>query len=85
MLMCRCSGHSCVALLIICRVERLLEGNAKCRHLKKVTCKGTLRHVIICPETYTPPYILYTEGERGNSSQSSVDKTVPNMTDNISR
>jgi hypothetical protein len=26
---------------------RLIKGNAKCRHLKKLTCKGTLRRVFI--------------------------------------
>ncbi len=29
------------------RKIRLIEGNAKCRHLKKLTCKGTLRQVFI--------------------------------------
>jgi hypothetical protein len=34
--------------LIRCRRRkiRLIEGNAKCRHLKKLTCKGTLRQVL---------------------------------------
>jgi hypothetical protein len=30
------------------RKIRLIEGNAKCRHLKKVPCKGTLWQVFIC-------------------------------------
>ncbi len=30
------------------RKIRLLEGNANCRHVKKLTCKGTLRQVFIC-------------------------------------
>ncbi len=60
------------------RKVRLIEGNAKCRQLKKLTCKRTLRQVFIClwPRTqYTPPsYTLYTciqynyshgEGEEG--------------------
>jgi hypothetical protein len=45
------------------RKIRLREGNAKCRHLKKFTCNGTLRQVFICliPRTpYPPPYTLYT-------------------------
>jgi hypothetical protein len=49
----------------------LIEGNAKCCHLKKLTCKGTLRQVFIClrPRTLYPPshtvYLyLYTRGER---------------------
>jgi hypothetical protein len=36
---------------------RLIEDNAKCRHLKKMTCKETLRQVFIClrPKTTYPP------------------------------
>jgi hypothetical protein len=34
-------------LHINCRKIRLIEGNAKCRHLKELTCKGTLRQVFI--------------------------------------
>jgi hypothetical protein len=30
-----------------CRKIRLIEGNEKCRHLKKLTCKGALRQVFI--------------------------------------
>ena len=30
------------------RKIRLIEGNAKCRHLNKFTSKGTFRHVFIC-------------------------------------
>ncbi len=39
------------------RKIRLIEGNAKCRHLKKLSCKGTLRQVFICrrPRTTYPP------------------------------
>ncbi len=33
---------------------RLIEGNAKCRHLKTLTSKGTLRHVFICLRLRTP-------------------------------
>ncbi len=34
----------------------LIKGNAKCRLIKKMTCKGTLRQVFIClwTRTYTP-------------------------------
>ncbi len=44
------------------RKIRLIEGNAKCRYLKKFTCKGTLRQVFIClrPRTPYPPYTQYT-------------------------
>ncbi len=41
----------------------IMDGNAKCHHLKKLTCKGTLRQVLIClrPRTQYPlPYTLYT-------------------------
>ncbi len=45
-------------------VERkLIESNAKCKHLKKLTCKGTLQQVFIClrPRTPYPPSIsVYT-------------------------
>jgi hypothetical protein len=35
----------------------VIEGNAKSRHLKKLTCKGTLRQVFIClgPRAHIPP------------------------------
>jgi hypothetical protein len=36
------------------RKKRLIEGNAKCSHLKKLTCKGTLRQVFICLWPRTP-------------------------------
>ncbi len=43
---------------------RLIEGNAKFRHLKKFTCKRTLRQFFICLRprtTYPPPlYTIYT-------------------------
>ncbi len=38
---------------------RHIEGNAKSRHLKKKTCKGTLRQVFICrSRTTSPPPLL---------------------------
>jgi hypothetical protein len=40
-----------------------IDTKAKCRHLQEITCKGTLRQVLIClrPRTqYPPPYTLYT-------------------------
>jgi hypothetical protein len=36
------------------RKIRLIEGNAKCRYIKKLTCKGILRQVFICLRTRTP-------------------------------
>ncbi len=43
-------------------VERLdyLESNAKCRYLKKFTCKRTLRQVFFCLTPYSSLYTLYT-------------------------
>ncbi len=43
------------------RKIRLIEGTAKCRHLNKLTWRGTLQQVFICgPELHSPPYTLYT-------------------------
>jgi hypothetical protein len=47
--------------MVIRKKIQLIEGNAKCRHLKKLT--WTSRQVSIClrPRTpYLPPYTLYT-------------------------
>jgi hypothetical protein len=41
-------------------VERLIECNAKCRYLKKLTCKGTLRHVFYLSEAPSPPMTPYS-------------------------
>ncbi len=40
------------------RTIRIIEGNARCRRLKKLACKETLRQVFIClrPRTPSPPY-----------------------------
>jgi hypothetical protein len=40
--------------------NKLIEGNAKCRHLKKLACKGTLRQVFICLKlrSLSPPPLL---------------------------
>jgi hypothetical protein len=47
------------------REIRLIESNAKCGHLKKLTCKGTMRQVYIYMSGSQnliplPPYTLYT-------------------------
>jgi hypothetical protein len=50
------------------RKIRLIESNAKCHYLKKLTCKGTLRQLFylsearsLAPSPYSPsPYTLYT-------------------------
>ncbi len=43
------------------REIRLIEGNAKCRHLRTFTCKWTLRQVFIYLRSRTPyPTPLYT-------------------------
>ncbi len=41
-------------LLVRRRKIGLIEGNAKCRHLNNMTCKGTLRQVFICLRPRTP-------------------------------
>ncbi len=52
-----------MSILNICRKIRLIECKSKCRHLKKFTCKGTLRQVFIWLRPRTPipstPYSLY--------------------------
>ncbi len=42
------------------RKKRLMEGNGKCRHLKKLTCTGTLQQVLICLRTTPPPPHTHT-------------------------
>ncbi len=46
------------------RKIRLIEGNAKCRHLKKFTYKGTLRQVLIC--LWPPPLLVFCLGCSSN-------------------
>ncbi len=41
------------------RKIRLIENNAKCRYLKKLTCKGTLRQVFYLYESPTPYHNIY--------------------------
>ncbi len=47
--------YTAVVTLIPRRNIRLIEGNAKCRHLKKLTWKGSGRQVLIC---LRPPPLL---------------------------
>jgi hypothetical protein len=42
------------------RKIRLIECNAKCRYLKKLTCKGTLRQVFYLSEAPSPPMTPYS-------------------------
>jgi hypothetical protein len=42
------------------RKIRLIECKAKCRYLKKLTCKGTLRQVFTLPEASSPPMTPYS-------------------------
>jgi hypothetical protein len=42
------------------RKIKLVEDNAKCRHLKKLICKGTLRQVFNCLRPRTPYPPLHT-------------------------
>ncbi len=41
------------------RKIRLIENNAKCRYLKTLTCKGTLRQVFYLSEALSPPLTPY--------------------------
>jgi hypothetical protein len=54
------------------RKIRLLEGNAKCRHLEKLTYKGTLRQMFICLRP--PPLLRFCLGWSRNfvGSESSL-------------
>jgi hypothetical protein len=59
------------------RKIRLIEGNAKCRHLKKFTCKGTAGGVYLPRTPYpTPPlthcinvYRILIDRERGEGGR----------------
>jgi hypothetical protein len=42
------------------RKIRLIESNDKCRYLKKLTCKWTLRQVLYQYEVLSPPMTLYS-------------------------
>jgi hypothetical protein len=42
------------------RKIRLKEGNGKCRHLKKLTCKRNFAAGIYLSEAQNPPHTLYT-------------------------
>jgi hypothetical protein len=42
------------------RKIRLIECNAKCRYLKKLICKGTLRQMFYLPEAPSPPMTPYS-------------------------
>jgi hypothetical protein len=41
---------------LFCRKIRLTESNAKCRYLKILTCKGTLRQMFYLSEAPHPSY-----------------------------
>jgi hypothetical protein len=60
-------------MVYIRRVIRLIESNAKCRHLKKFTCEGTLLQVFICLRP-PPPLLrflqyIYSHRERGEGGE----------------
>jgi hypothetical protein len=62
------------------RRTRLIESDAKCRHLKKLTCKGTLQQVFICLRlrisppplhiVYVNTVYLFTDGRGGGGELS---------------
>jgi hypothetical protein len=60
--MCRVSELSSVRWSSAQRIRyiRLIECNAKCHYLKKLTCKGTLRQVFYLSEAFSPTVTLYT-------------------------
>jgi hypothetical protein len=78
------------------RKTRLIEINAKCRHPKKLTCKGILRQVFYLIEVPSPPmtpilppplhfvYVytvyLFTQGRGGERGLQSWVENI-NMTD----
>ncbi len=43
----------------------LIESNAKCRYLKKLTCKETVRQVFYLSEAPSPPMTPYPPARRG--------------------
>ncbi len=53
-------GEGIRGLCIICRKIRLREGNAKCRHLKILNCKGSWRQMFICLRPRPPYHPLLT-------------------------
>jgi hypothetical protein len=78
---------------------RLIEGNSKCRHLKKLTCEGTLRQVFICLRPRNPSLnplthcirvysiLIHTgkggEGEEFNQREGKRGNRVEYSTDHI--
>ncbi len=63
-------------LKVIRRTIKLIEGSAKCRHVKKLTCKGTLRQLFICLRP--PPLQGFGFGRSSNfvGSESSQIQTT---------
>jgi hypothetical protein len=75
---------------IIRRNIRLIESNAKCRYLKKMTCKGTLRLVFYLTVAPSPPmtpypplytvYVytvhLFTQGRGGRRGESYPERKL---------
>jgi hypothetical protein len=49
----------------------VIEYNAKCRHPKKLTCKGTLQQVFIClrPRTPYPSFTVYLFTQEGGKGE----------------
>jgi hypothetical protein len=68
------------------RKIRLIESIVKCRYLKKLTCKGTLRRVLIC---LRPPFLLsfclgWSSNFVGSGQKQSV-KFLQNMVTNTTQ
>jgi hypothetical protein len=59
------------------RKIRLIEGNAKSRHLKKLTCKGTVLQVFIhCIREYRVYLFTQERGAELNQRGATVHKAV---------
>ncbi len=65
----RANVNNTLTVRLMRRKIILIEGNGKCRHLNKLTCRGTLRLVFIClrpRNPFLPPlqavyvYLLYS-------------------------
>ncbi len=66
---------------------RLIENNAKCRYLKKLTSKGTLRQVFYLSEAPSPPFLFRVVSNfiGSESGQKQSVKLLQNMVSNTAQ